>query len=538
MATDNEQLVLSISADTKQIQRQLKALVGQTERNTKEIENAFGGIDKAASGAFGRVAANSNSAFTTAEQGARRFGTAMNQSRVQTSNLAAQLNDISVQLAGGQSPFLIALQQGSQINQALGSGVGARGAVTALAGAFMSLLNPVSLATIGIIALGGTAIQYFTELLSSGEQTEETLKQQAALIQQVADRWGDAVPALREYADEIKRTQELADLDEGVKLVNEKQLQTVRKAISDTRAALAGVVSDLQQAEEPTIVTNFQAAFEEFSAAAENGSLKIEHVEKVQAALAAAIYSNGIPSVIDFRKALDDLSSSSLKTADNVQKAAEAAAWAKQVGNLPSLGTLTPLESVNGQITGDSMAIQNARAEATKSQTQLEAEKEARSASRGGSGRDSAVTRAERERKAVLDLIQSMETERSLIGATNEERAVANALRRAGAEATVPQMQRIEELATAIEAERAAWEANQEAMREFQQLGKEVLGSFISDIRRGASASEAFAGILDRLASKLIDSSLEGLFGGLGGGAKGGKALLGRHFTLNLRSNK
>jgi len=73
MATDNEQLVLSISADVRQIQRQLKGLVGQTQRDTKAIEQAFGGIDKAASGAFAGVAANSNNAFRAGTNSARQF---------------------------------------------------------------------------------------------------------------------------------------------------------------------------------------------------------------------------------------------------------------------------------------------------------------------------------------------------------------------------------------------------------------------------------------------------------------------------------
>ena len=111
--------------------------------------------------------------------------------RGQTGNLAAQFQDIGVQLAGGQSPFLIALQQGGQISQVLGP-AGARGAVAALAGAFAALVSPVSLATIGIIAAGGAAIQYFSTL-GDGEKSAEELQKQADRIGQV----GKAVGATR-----------------------------------------------------------------------------------------------------------------------------------------------------------------------------------------------------------------------------------------------------------------------------------------------------------------------------------------------------
>jgi hypothetical protein len=449
----------------------------------------------------------------------------MQASTVQTGNLAAQLNDIGVQLAGGQSPFLIALQQGTQITQALGSGVGARGAVAALGGAFTSLLNPVSLATIAIIALGGTAIQYFSDLISGSDDSNKKLEEQAKLIQAVADRWGDAVPALRDYADEVKRTQDLASLNEGVKIVNEKTLEDVRVAISNSRAELSALVTDLQQAEEPEVVKAFQAAFQEFAASAEDGSLKVEQVNRVQDALAAAINSQGIPALADFRKLLDDVSASALGAAGSVQKVQQAAAGARLTAdNLPALGTLTPLESVNGQITGDSMAIQNARAEATKSETQLAAEKAAAKEGRRGSGaRDKAAKDAEREKQAVADLIDQLEFEQSLIGMTSAERAEANALRRVGAAATDEQRAKITQLVDATYAEREAIKNNEEAMRSLQDASRDVLQGIVSDLREGKSGADILAGALDKIADRLLDSAFDGLFGGSGGAAaKGG----------------
>ncbi|TDX77739.1 tail length tape measure protein [Neorhizobium sp. R1-B] len=529
MATDNESLVLSISADTRQIQRQLKQLIGQTERDTKSIENAFGGIDKAATGAFGRVAANGNSAFKAAELGAKRFGSAMETSKVQTANLAAQLNDISVQLAGGQSPFQIALQQGTQITQALGSQAGVRGAVSAVAGAFTSLLNPVSLATIGIIALGGTAIQYFTELLSSGEQTEETLQKQAQLIQQVADRWGDAVPALREYADELKRTQDSASLQEGVAIVNEKKLADVRKAVDDTKVKVADVVAQLQAAgEEAETITALQSSFNDFAKSAKDGSLQVEQVQKVTDALATAINNTGLPIVVDFKTAFEELGKAALGAATGVNQVKQQAAAARLTSdNLPALGTLAPLQSVNGQITADSVAIQNDRANAAKSQYQQEKEREERlaSRSRGKGGRSQAISEAEREKKAVVDLIEQLEFEQSMVGKTAAERAEANALRRAGSAATEEQRAKISQLVEATYAERDAIRASEEAMEQLRDVSRDVLEGLVSDLREGKSGADILANALDRVADRLLDSVFDNLFSGATG--RTGKGLFG-----------
>ena len=127
---DLEKLVVQISADFRSWENAMAKASGITRQQLKLIKS-----DAAAAGgaATWRLMAST---------GVQRFGSTasratrkINSMQGATGNLAAQMNDIGVQLAGGQSPFLIALQQGSQINQVLG-GAGAKGAVSALAGAF------------------------------------------------------------------------------------------------------------------------------------------------------------------------------------------------------------------------------------------------------------------------------------------------------------------------------------------------------------------------------------------------------------------
>ncbi len=537
MATDNEQLVLSISADTRQIQRQLKTLIGQTQRDTKVLADTFGVVDKASSAAFNDVAANSNRAFGVAVNGARQLDRAMAASRAQTSNLAAQFNDIGVQLAGGQSPFLIALQQGSQINQALGSGAGVRGTLSALAGAFTSLLNPVSLATIAIIGLGGSAIQYFTELLSSSEDVELSLEKQAELIQRVASRWGEAMPALKEYADELKRVEEASERSAAAEIPAKEQYEGLAEQLRQLTPLFARVNRDLSGANvDPTFIRDFGNAFGDLRDRLEEGVATAEDVKSVQEALAGALDRVATPAVDDLAAAFANLAQQILGAIGQANRfRSEGVSIPPQ--SLPALGTLTPLQSVNGKITGDAMAIQNARAEATKSQVQIEAEKEARR--RGGGGRSSAISDAEREKKAVADLITQLEFEQSLIGATAQEREVANALRRAGSAATDEQRAKIEQLVEATYAEREALKANQEAMQELQSVAKDVLGGIVSDLRAGKSGADILANALDRVISKIaeggIDQFVNAIFGG-GIGGRGG-ALLGQTYTLDMRNH-
>lgn len=77
-----------------------------------------------------------------------------------TANIAAQFQDIGVTAAMGMNPLQIALQQGTQLSavfeQMKASG---QSAASGLATAFASIISPVSLVTIGVIALVAAGLQ-------------------------------------------------------------------------------------------------------------------------------------------------------------------------------------------------------------------------------------------------------------------------------------------------------------------------------------------------------------------------------------------
>lgn len=191
--------------------------------------------------ALQKIGQSGTKAFTAVNQNAPKATTAIKAVNSELKFLPAQLSDIAVQLAGGQSPFQIMLQQGTQINQALAGQEGLRGVIGSLGGAFASLVNPAGLATFAIIGLGGVAAQYFASLLTNGDKSEESLKRQADLIQKVADRWGDAEPALKAYVDQLKEAQDRTELIAAKNAVADKQYD-------DVRAAVKGLSGDLGEA--------------------------------------------------------------------------------------------------------------------------------------------------------------------------------------------------------------------------------------------------------------------------------------------------
>jgi hypothetical protein len=90
-------------------------------------------------------------------------------------NLAFQFNDIGMMLAAGQSPLMLAMQQGTQVAQVLGP-MGAAGAARALAQGFMAFLNPMTLVTVGSIAAGAAMIQWLTGAGDEAETLEDRFK--------------------------------------------------------------------------------------------------------------------------------------------------------------------------------------------------------------------------------------------------------------------------------------------------------------------------------------------------------------------------
>jgi lambda family phage tail tape measure protein len=84
-------------------------------------------------------------------------------------NLAAQFQDVAVTAAMGMSPLQIALQQGTQLSAVLGP-MGAAGAVRSLGAAFLSVISPVSLLVIGVVALAAAGLQMvnWSKLAASG----------------------------------------------------------------------------------------------------------------------------------------------------------------------------------------------------------------------------------------------------------------------------------------------------------------------------------------------------------------------------------
>lgn len=127
-------------------------------------------------------------------------------STFQVQNLSYQINDLGQVLATGQSPFRAIVQQGSQIVQIFGPGVGIRGALSQLGPAiFQFLTNPLTLATIGLAAAAQGAVYLWQSVTSGGDEAEEVLKRHEDLIGRIRDSYGDAAAEVQNYTTESQK---------------------------------------------------------------------------------------------------------------------------------------------------------------------------------------------------------------------------------------------------------------------------------------------------------------------------------------------
>lgn len=435
------------------------------------------------------------------------------------SNLAAQFQDIGVQLAGGQSPFLIALQQGTQISSVLGQS-GAAGAVGLLSGAFTSLLSPVSLATIAIIAGGGAAVQYFAQLLTDGEKAELTLEQQAQLIQQLAKQWGDAVPAIKAYADELERTKNIADLQQGVDIINARTLEDTRTSIEAASIDVADLVSKLQAAgAETEIIKALQQAFNEFSSAAKDGSLNLDDVKRVQDALAAAVESTGIPALGSFNQLLESLSESALKAASSVQQL-NAQTGAAITSQFPSQGSYSNVDrSADGQIQGESFPLPEQPSTPT-SRPLIELTGMDWLPKEGKRGQ----SEAEKQAKAYERVTQALQDELSMIGQSETAKRILNSQRRAGVDAASAEGVEISNLITQIDQEKQTMREAAEVNAFFRDSLTNAFADLVPEIETGNKALDNFLNTLIKATTQALlfgSGPLGSVFGGSGGSLLG-----------------
>ncbi|PDT55031.1 MULTISPECIES: phage tail length tape measure family protein [Sinorhizobium] len=238
-----------------------------------------------------------------------------------SANAAFQFQDIAVTAAMGMNPLMIGLQQGTQLAAVVGS---MERPVAGLAAAFTSLINPVSLVTIGLTAGVAALVQYFTTAESGTGKTNALFEEQNDLIRRAAALWGDAAPQLKAYVDELDRADKITQGREASEILAGReleglgeQLQGIGQQFSEAVRGLRGIDAD------PAFIRDFSQAFGDLRERLDDGTASIADINNAQRLLSEAVDRYGIKSVLGFRDAFDLITKS---IRDSIEAAKQARA--------------------------------------------------------------------------------------------------------------------------------------------------------------------------------------------------------------------
>lgn len=239
-----------------------------------------------------RASKQAVNAFSREEIAAKKAGISVGQYRAAMRTLPAQFTDIATQLAGGQSPWLILLQQGGQIKDSFGG----------LKPMFTGLMSTITPAAIGVGALAaavgtlgyaylkgqGLAADFNKSLVITGDRAGQTANS-LLFIAESMEKNGTSVTSAAESLNALAKS--------GANLGT--QYQSVASSISALSSATGTKVDDLAAAfaritADPT--TGLSAMAQQYGHVT---AQQLDYVQSLQGAgkyTDALNYANGVAS--------------------------------------------------------------------------------------------------------------------------------------------------------------------------------------------------------------------------------------------------
>lgn len=481
-----------------------------------------------------------------------------------TANIAVQFQDIGVTTAMGMSPIQIALQQGTQLaavlEQMKASG---QGAGATLAAAFRSIISPMSLVTIGLIAASTAAAQYFFTTEDGAEATEKALKEQADLIQRVAQKWGEALPALKAYADEQERLASGADITRATQAAMARafdeigeMLPRLNRELSLFSAEAAGGGWGSTAEDNATRLANaydaVEDAFAELNKAVNEGRDTTEEYKRLQEALTAFTTGSIVPASGALRDVVFEIADAygvaAESAAEFARQAAEAAsaeaAGAANRGRFPDARTTGRLTPTTGAALDDAAFAGRFGYDEYFNFPRDRKEKKPRA---GSAPRRTADDRFFEDIEAIKQRTIALAEERAQLGLSYEAQVkrktafdleqkalkdVREAARQKGdqdwqnAQLTPEQIQKIDEASAAYARQAEELRKAQNELSFQKDLMRGVLGDLKSALADGKLEWEEMGqialNVLDKITDKLLNEVIDAIFQVNNAGSSGG----------------
>jgi hypothetical protein len=546
MAADNsEKLLVLLEANTKQFENAMKKVGLLTQQQMQKAANSNKVLNdelRRTEKEAAAVTAQLDKMETELATAAAKAVAPMKLTNQQLAGMQFQLQDLGVQLASGQSPFMAIVQQGSQIGQMFGPGSTVMGALKATgAGIAAFLTNPINLAIMGFALAAAAAPAIWSALTGpEAKSAEDLLKDVDAQLAELTKGFEEAGDAAQRMLDKVQSADVMRATLEGT--------------ADELRVGIAQAI-DVVSAKTNSFITSWQDISPELLATQND-------IREMGAALA-----DGNITVKAFRDFI-----AGIRLSDNLpepvhQLADELLAATNEARQLEN--ALLGVEAANAAI-ANSVAVDPARfgeGLSTRSEIMAQLDKDLRSqadllngptpkrAARGGkTQREKDVDIVTREQEAIRSLLDDLRAEGELIGLTDLKRQQANATRNLGLSATETQIAQVEQLIAQNYREQESLDALVDAQGFFADASFSALDALIQGgkeaddviVELGKSLAMAalqatllgqgpLAGLFGTTSSGGVLGSLFGALLGVPGRAEGGPISAGRPYVVGER---
>lgn len=506
MADDMNKLMVLIEANTKAYENAMKKIQMQTDKAMKGAASSTKVVDitlKQIETGAGRVGASIARMEADLGKAAMDSVGRMKLNNQQLGQMQFQLQDLGVQLASGQSPFMAIIQQGSQIGQMFGPTGSVSAALRATgAGIVTFVSNPINLAIIGFAAAAAVAPKIWEAFTGpEARKAEDTLKSLDDLLGDLEKSYEGVGKAAREMMDAAQSGDVL--------------LAGIQKTENELRAGLARAIEDATLKTiiftdtwgRDVISDRWKTEIESLGQQLKDGTIT---VEKFRNEIAGIRLADNAPESV---KRLADNLLDATEEARKLENALVAAAATSEVlgrtmvkidvgrFDQESISALERLADLRDKLKrqGDDITGPKPTAE-KKSPAEAQREREIRT--------------IEREQQAIADLLDSLRLEGEMIGMNALEREKALAVQRLGLSATDAQIAAVERQ---IETNYRLKQSIEIAAAAQDFLGRHAMDAFDKFVEGTFDAREALAELAKDLArmaaQKAIMNALGMLFG-------------------------
>ena len=522
---------LKLVGDTsglKPIEPALDAVVAKAGRAESAVKKL--GTSTTAMGAGARKAAADTKTVSTAldaiEADAQQAAIALNQTEAALNkvgmqsqvaggaigNLGAQVLDIGMMMQAGQNPFVLMVQQGSQVAQVLGP-MGAGGAVAALKATFVSLLNPMNLAVFGVIGLTAALVPMIANFLSGADAAEkqsQALERQKSVIEGLNALIAEQT-LMREMALSGAGSKEEQDaLNEIVALTAERERLVKSIAGFEDRAMTSRAEEAAQQLRiVDSNIATAEAKLRTLRAGEQLNEIVLRNAEGAERMRALMDDLAGMNINGPWQAVLGSIQTAINKAAEYRAIAAQTATGggrgAGPGGPLVGSADLAALQAGGGTIRN--MPVPGAGGGGGGG---------------GGGGRSAAATEAERQAQAIEKVVAGLRREIEAVGATTEARRLQQELQRAGVSIYSQEGQQIATLVEQLTELDAQQKLVAETMRGIESAAQ---GFFVGVLSGAKDLKSAIGDLLGELGKLFLNQAFKMLFsggGGIGGGGLGG----------------